>query len=64
RLVQVDFDGEYEEFSVISIDNGVKDKKLVKLINMVGQEIPLDSKGFVIEVYTDGTTKKIFKNYD
>jgi len=61
QLMQVDFNGDYKEFSLIIIDNRMKNKKLLKLINPIGQEIPLDSKGVVIEVYLDGTTKRVFK---
>jgi hypothetical protein len=64
RLQQYDFDGVYEEFNPISIDNTNGTKIIVKLLNLQGQEISLEktvATGIYIEVYSDGTTKRVFK---
>jgi hypothetical protein len=65
RLQQYDFDGTYEIYGPIAINNmdmGVK--TIVKLLNLAGQEISFEqatATGVYIEVYSDGTTKRIFK---
>ena len=61
RLTQVDFDGNYEIFNVITIDNSITTKTLIKVVNIMGQEVKTNHKGLVIEMYTDGTTRKIFR---
>ena len=65
RLQQYDFDGTYEIYGPISINNmdmGVK--TIVKLLNLAGQEISFEQAtvtGVYIEVYSDGTSKKVYK---
>ena len=65
RLQQYDFDGTYEIYGPIAINNmdgGVK--TIVKLLNLAGQEISFEqatATGVYIEVYSDGTSKKVFK---
>lgn len=60
RLVQYDFDGVNKTYGPIAIDNRVKKKKVVKIITITGQEVTnLVSGEFYLEVYEDGTVKKI-----
>jgi hypothetical protein len=59
RLSQVDFDGASETFNIISIDNSKKQKQVLKIINILGQEVSQDTKGLLIITYTDGTSVKI-----
>jgi hypothetical protein len=61
RLVQYDIDGNFEVYGPIMLDNRVKEKKVVKYINLLGQEVNLDTKGFIFEVYEDGTMRKIIR---
>ena len=61
RLTQVDFDGVSETFNPISVDNR-NDKYLIKVINMLGQEVDEYYKGIVIHIYSDGSKVKIFQN--
>jgi len=64
RLSQYDFNGFYEIFDPISIDNRVLERRVVKYLNILGQEIDyekINSEGVYIEVYDDRTTKKIIK---
>lgn len=59
RLKQVDMNGQVRTYpSVVSIDNRLKDQKLVKVVNLFGQEVSESEKGLVIYVYDDGTTEK------
>lgn len=60
RLKQVDFDGTITNHGIVSVDNGV-DKKLVKRLNTMGQEVDENFKGIVIEYYSDGTTRKVMQ---
>lgn len=59
RIRQVDYNGQSRDYpSIISIDNRMKSEKLVKIVNLFGQEVPESEKGLVIYVYDDGTTEK------
>jgi len=64
KLQQYDFDGAYEMFGPISIDNTTVEKKIVKYLNLMGQEINFEQTkvtGVYIEVYSDGTSKKVYR---
>jgi hypothetical protein len=54
KLIQYDYDGEFKEYGPIGIDNTLKTSKLIKVINLLGQEIDDNYKGVVIEIYEDG----------
>src|SRR5690554_599128 len=60
RLTQVDFDGKRETFEIVSIDNS-SDRKLIKTVNMIGQEINENYKGVVIDYYDDNTVVKRYQ---
>ena len=55
KLLQYDYDGMFKEYGPIGVDNTLKPSKLLKIINLMGQEINENYKGIVIEVYEDGT---------
>jgi hypothetical protein len=62
RLQQFDIDGKCETYGPIVITRDITDKKIVKYINLMGQEVnPENIKGIVIEIYDDGTMRKITK---
>lgn len=66
RLQQYDLDGVYDTFEPIAIDNTNINsiKTIVKYINLNGQEINPDKINIhdvYIEIYSDGTMKKIIK---
>lgn len=60
RLTQTDFNGNRETFKIIAIDNRMRDVKIVKVTNLLGQEVSLDNPGHIIVTYEDGTTQKKF----
>ncbi len=63
-LVQYDTDGHYTEYGPVAIDNSTKQRKVVKVINLRGQEVSYDqftATGIYIEVYDDGTMKRVWK---
>jgi hypothetical protein len=55
KLLQYDYDGAFKEYGPIGMDNTLKPSKLLKIINLIGQEIDENYRGIVIEVYEDGT---------
>ena len=55
KLFQHDYDGKYKEYGPISIDNRIESKKIIKVVNLAGQEVGDDYRGFVIKIYEDGT---------
>ncbi len=61
RLVQYDIDGKFVVYGPIALDNTTKIKKVVKYVNLMGQEVGFDYKGIVFEVYEDGTSRKILR---
>ena len=62
RLKQTDFNGQYKYFNIISINNLNKETpKLIKVIDILGQEVPESYVGLVIEIYSDGEVKKVYK---
>ena len=66
RLEQYDNNGAHETFGPISVNNmdlGLK-KTIIKFINLIGQEIDPDKlmgAGVYIEVYSDGSMRKVIK---
>ena len=62
RLSQTDVDGSTEMFGkLISIDNRELTVELLKIVNLLGQEIDESTRGVQIHVYSDGTTMKTIK---
>lgn len=62
RLSQTDLDGSLEVFpKIVSIDNRVQKISLLKIVNLLGQEIDENTSGVQIHVYSDGTAVKYFK---
>ena len=61
RLVQYDIDGKFEIYGPIALDNTIKVKKVVKYVNLMGQEVGPEDKGVIFEIYEDGTSKKILR---
>ena len=59
RLRQTDYNGDYKYSNIISVNNLVI-KKIIKVISLDGREVGDNYKGLVIEIYDDGTIKKIF----
>jgi hypothetical protein len=61
RLVQYDIDGKFEIYGPIVLDNRIKEKKVVKYVNTMGQEVLSTTTGVIFEIYEDGTSKKIIR---
>ena len=64
RLQQYDLNGVYTTYGPIAINNMDIQKNIVKFMNLWGQEIDpttLPATGVYIEVYSDGTMKKVYR---
>ena len=59
RLKQVDFDGNYSYSAIIAVDMSKKsDALLLRTINSLGQIVDERYDGFVLDIYSDGTSVK------
>jgi hypothetical protein len=60
RLSQTDFDGT-KKFTgnIVSIDNREYSKQVVKIVNLMGQEVSKETQGVVIFIYEDGSIERI-----
>jgi len=61
RLVQYDVDGAYKIYGPIASDNRLSQKRIIRYINLIGQEVDANTPGVVIEVYDDGTIRKVLR---
>jgi hypothetical protein len=62
RLQQFDIDGKFETYGPILVTKTITEKKIVKYINLMGQEVnPDNTTGVIIEIYDDGTMKKMIR---
>lgn len=60
RLKQVDYDGSYSYSKIVSVDNKEKNKEIIKIVDLLGNEIDENTQGIKIIIYSDGTTQKYF----
>lgn len=62
RLSQTDFDGSTEVFDkIVAINNKELPVKLLKIVNLLGQEIDEDTHGVQIHLFSDGSSTKYLK---
>lgn len=62
RLQQFDIDGKFKTYGPIMVTKTITDKKIVKHINLMGQEVNPDNvTGVILEIYDDGTMKKMIR---
>lgn len=63
RLKQTDFNSEYKYYQIVSIDNtsSIKTPKLIGTYNQLGQTVDSDYRGFIIERYSDGSSRKLIR---
>lgn len=61
RLVQTDFNGNKSVLDkLVVVDNRLNEKPILKVMNLLGQEVDLNEKGVIIVVFEDGTQEKRF----
>ncbi len=61
RLKQTDTDGRYTYSNNVSINMRIDLPSIVKRINVYGEELDENATGLIIEMYDNGTIKKLFK---
>ena len=62
RLQQFDIDGQFKTYGPILVTKTIKEKKIIKYINLMGQEVnPDNTTGLILEIYDDGTMKKMIR---
>lgn len=61
KLKQTDFDGMFTYSETISVVRPVKQLELIKIVNMMGQEVDEEYIGLKIYQYSDGTVKKVYQ---
>ena len=59
RLKQVDYDGNYETFQPVSVIINREDLEVIKIVNLMGQEVDEHYKGIVLYIYSNGTMTKV-----
>ncbi len=59
RITQVDYNGLKRTYNkTVVVDNRIVDKNVVKIVNLLGQEVEATTTGILIYCYDDGTTEK------
>lgn len=62
RLKQTDLDGTYKFFEIKYVDNQERgNSDLIKITNLMGQEVSEDYDGIIIKYYRNGKIEKVFK---
>jgi hypothetical protein len=61
RLVQYDIDGNFDLYGPIALEGVFPNKKIIRYINLAGQEVNETYSGVVFEVYEDGTMRKTIR---
>ena len=62
RLKQVDYNGDNEVFTIVSVDNSCSNNlKVVKMVNLIGQEVGDGYEGVKFIFYNDGSVVRKLK---
>lgn len=63
RLSQFDIDGHYVTYTrYVVLDNRLTPEvELIKIVNIIGQEINSETPGIQVYIYNDGSTVKVYK---
>lgn len=59
-LSQTDYDGKHKDYDIISIDNRKFVPELLRITNLIGQDVDIDTPGIKFFHYSDGSIVKIF----
>lgn len=63
RLKQTDYDGQYKYSDIVAVDLGNKQsRKVIRTVNMFGQETQENASGLLIQIYDNGDVEKVYKN--
>ena len=58
KLRQTDYDGNWEEFEVVSVIIKTERKEVVKAFNQMGQEVAIDTEGLIFQIWDNGDITK------
>jgi hypothetical protein len=61
KLKQVDFDGVFKEYPTIAVKNNIKESKIIKVLNYLGQEVDESYQGIKFIYYDNGIIKKKYE---
>lgn len=61
RLKQTDINEAYSYSQIVTIDNSIKEQKIIRMIDIYGRELDENAAGLVILIYQNGEVKKIYK---
>jgi hypothetical protein len=59
RLKQTDFDGTFEYSNIVSVFVNAAEKELIKVVNILGQTVDINTPGLVILVFSNGESLKM-----
>jgi len=62
RLSQTDYDGTFEIVGLISLNNIPSQKQIIKIVNLLGQEVDEYEKGIRLIYFSDGEILRYFGN--
>ena len=60
RVKQTNTNGEEVYSKIVKVINSQIDKKIIKRVNIFGQEVGPDTPGIIIEIYNDHSIRKVF----
>ena len=63
KLRQTDYDGNWEEFEVVSVIIKTERKEVVKAFNQMGQEVAIDTEGLIFQVWDNGDITYYFSSW-
>jgi hypothetical protein len=63
RLSQTDYDGTMETFGVISLNNFQAQKEIIKIVNLLGQDVDEQEKGIRLIYFSNGEIIKVLGKY-
>jgi hypothetical protein len=58
-LKQTDFDGAFEYSNIKSVVIDGIEKQLIQIVNVLGQEVDVNTKGLIILMFNDGESVKV-----
>ena len=61
RLKEIDFDGREYQSQIVAVDANSAEKKPIKFLNLLGQEVSENEKGMVLILFEDGSIEKKYK---
>lgn len=61
RLKQIDKDDRFSYSKILSINTAEEFSKIIKRVNVYGQEVDENATGIIIHIYDNGQTKKIIR---